>query len=291
MNTSTTDSLLIHKEILLEKIKTMNLFHNTFISVVFKDEGACLHLIRVLMNNPTLKILQFRTQNSIPQLISHGAQLDVIAEDENGKIYEIEVQRLEEPAPARRMRFYASVIDSELLRKGVDYSQLPEVYLFYLTKEDIWAQGQTIYEVKQILNSSVKNIPYDNGLHTIFINAAIDDGSQIAKLMQYFKTAQAGDTSQGALSDYVNLLKSPEGGRKIMDEFMKEFAKYYHDAGYKEGETRGKALGEAEGQARGEARFALLLQKLCSLGRVEDVQRVSVDKDYRNELMKEFAIQ
>ncbi|MDO4921590.1 MAG: Rpn family recombination-promoting nuclease/putative transposase [Phascolarctobacterium sp.] len=241
MNAFTADSLLIHKEILLAKIKTMNLFHNTFISVVFKDEGACLHLIRVLMNNPTLKIIQFRSQNNIPQLISHGAQLDVIAEDENGKIYEIEIQRLEEVAPARRMRFYASVIDSELLRKGVNYNQLPEVYLFYITREDIWAQGQTIYEVRQILSSANCNLPYDNGLHTIFINAEINDGSKIAQLMQYFKTAKAGDFSQGALSDYINLLKSPEGGRKIMDEFMKEFAEYYHDAGYKEGESRGEA--------------------------------------------------
>ena len=39
--------------------------------------------------------------------------------------------------------------------------------------------------------------------------------------MQYFKTAKAGDTSQGALSQYVNYLKSPEGGRKAMGEFEK----------------------------------------------------------------------
>ena len=283
MNITNAESLLLHKEALLEKVKTMNLFHNTFISIVFKNEAACLHLIRVLMNKPSLKIIQFRTQDTIPQLISHGAQLDVVAEDADGKIYEIEIQRLQESAPAKRMRFYASVIDSELLRKGVDYNQLPEVYLFYLTQEDIWQQGQTIYEVKQTLSSPSGNISYDNGLHTIFINAAINDSSNIARLMQYFKTAHAGDTSQGALSDYVNLLKSPEGGRKIMDEFMKEIAEYYHETGYKEGEAQGKASGEA--------RFAELLQKLCALGRVDDVKRISVDKDYRNALMKEFAIQ
>lgn len=287
MNASSTDSLLIRKETLLKKIQTMNLFHNTFISVVFKDKGACLHLIQVLMNNPTLKILQFRSQNIIPQLISHGAQLDVLAEDEDGKIYEIEIQRLEEPAPARRIRFYSSVIDSELLRKGVNYNQLPEVYLFYITQKDIWQQGQTVYKVKQTLSSSIKDIPYDNGLHTIFINAEINDGSKLAQLMQYFKTAKVGDTSQGALSDYVNMLKSPKGGKKIMDEFMKELAEYYHDVAFKEGEAQGKANGEAIG----EARFALLTQKLCALGRVDDIQRVSVDKDYRSALMKEFAIQ
>ena len=57
------------------------------------------------------------------------------------------------------------------------------------------------------------SIPYSR------IANIIDDGSSIAKLMQYFKTAKAGDTSQGALSQYVNYLKSPEGGRKAMGEF------------------------------------------------------------------------
>ena len=55
--------------------------------------------------------------------------------------------------------------------------------------------------------------------------------------------------------------------------------------------AKGEAKGKSEGIAQGEERFALLTQKLCALGRVNDVQRISVDKDYRNLLMKEFAIQ
>ena len=62
------------------------------------------------------------------------------------------------------------------------------------------------------------------------IVAEIDDGSNIAKLMQYLKTAKAGDTSQGALSEHVNYLKSPEGGRATMGEFEK----YFREEGIKE---------------------------------------------------------
>lgn len=39
--------------------------------------------------------------------------------------------------------------------------------------------------------------------------------------MQYLKTAKAGDTSQGALSEHVNYIKPPEGGREAMGEFEK----------------------------------------------------------------------
>ena len=223
MSDSLPDSLIANIEELLKQIQAMNLFDDIFTSVVFKDEGACLHLVRQLMQNPKLNIVAFRTQDAIPMLISKSPRLDITAEDDKGTLYEIEIQRVEEPAPARRVRYYSSVMDSELLRKGVSYDKLPEVYLFYISEEDIWRNGQTVYKVQQSLSLGKKQIPYDNGLHTIYVNAEIDDGSNIAKLMQYLKTAKVGDTSQGALSAHVNYLKSPEGGRAKMGEFEKYF--------------------------------------------------------------------
>ena len=223
MSDSLPNSLIANIEELLRQIQAMNLFDDIFTSVVFKDEGACLHLVRQLMQNPKLNIIAFRTQDTIPMLISKSPRLDITAEDDKGTLYEIEIQRLEEPAPARRVRYYSSVMDSELLRKGVSYDKLPEVYLFYLSQKDIWQKGQTVYKLEQSLRFGDELMPYENGLHTLYVNAAIDDGSNIAKLMQYLKTAKAGDTSQGALSAHVNYLKSPEGGRAKMGEFEKYF--------------------------------------------------------------------
>ena len=48
---------------------------------------------------------------------------------------------------------------------------------------------------------------------------------------------------------------------------------------------------EKRGRAIGEARLAKLLQKLYELGRTEDVQKAVTNKSYRDNLMKEFAIQ
>ena len=56
---------------------------------------------------------------------------------------------------------------------------------------------------------------------------------------------------------------------------------------FKDAEKRG----EAQGRAIGEARLAKLLQKLYELGRTEDVQKAVTNKSYRDNLMKELAIQ
>lgn len=60
---------------------------------------------------------------------------------------------------------------------------------------------------------------------------------------------------------------------------------------FEDAEKRGRAIGEAQGRAIGEARLAKLLQKLYELGRTEDVQKAVTNKSYRDNLMKELAIQ
>ena len=269
MSDSIPDSLIANIEELIKQIQTMNLFNDIFTSVVFKDEGACLHLVRGLMQKPDLNIIAFRTQDNIPMLISKSPRLDITAEDDKGTLYEIEIQRLEEPAPARRTHYYASVMDSEFLRKGGTYDKLPEVYLFYISEEDIWHKGQTVYEVQQSLNFGTELMSYDNGMHTIYVNAEIDDGSNIAKLMQYLKTAKAGDTSQGALSAHVNYLKSPEGGRAKMGEFERYFTE----------------KGEAQGELKERIKNVKAIMKNAKVSAQEAMKILEVPSEEQQELL------
>ncbi len=61
---------------------------------------------------------------------------------------------------------------------------------------------------------------YEDGEHILYVNAAVDDGTETAKLMKYFLTADPEDMSQGALSERVRYLKKEEGGQRIMCEVM-----------------------------------------------------------------------
>lgn len=63
-------------------------------------------------------------------------------------------------------------------------------------------------------------LDHDDGAHVIYVNTEVDDGTRIAKLMQYFKTADPEDDSEGELSKRVRYLKREEGGTEIMCEIM-----------------------------------------------------------------------
>ena len=84
----------------------------------------------------------------------------------------------------------------------------------YISETDLWKAGKTTYRVKKYFDGT--DIPYEDGIHVLYVNAAIDDGTEIAKLMKYFKTADPEDMSQGGLSERVHFLKCEEGGFEVM---------------------------------------------------------------------------
>ncbi|MBR5091017.1 MAG: PD-(D/E)XK nuclease family transposase [Ruminiclostridium sp.] len=217
--------IIASKEERLQEARGFTLMSDVFMSVALEDKAACEYVIRILMGKPDLVVIDVKTQYTISKITSHDARLDVLAEitaiDSTNKLVNIEIQRRDTVDHAKRTRFYGSMIDSEYLQKGKTYSELPDVYIFYISETDIWKCGKTTYEVTKTLGEQ----PYDDGIHTVYINAAVNDGSAIAALMHYFKSCDPNDNSQGELSDRVRKLKSDKEG-----EFMCELTqKWYND--------------------------------------------------------------
>lgn len=206
--------------------KNFNLLSNVFMTVALNDKPACQHVLRVLTGIQDLVVKEIRTQYRLSKIKTHDAILDILAEDSNGTLYNIEIQRADTVDHARRTRFYGAMVDSEYLEKGKNYSELPDVYIIYISETDLWQVGYACYPVEKYFKNT--GIRYDDGLHILYVNAAVDDGSETAKLMQYFKTADADDMSQGDLSKRIHFLKSEEGGINVMCEVS--------EAIYKEGE-------------------------------------------------------
>ena len=76
------------------------------------------------------------------------------------------------------------------------------------------------------------------------------------------------------------------------EEAMKEALDAERAEGKAEGKAEGIAEGIAEGKTEGEtigaARLASLMDKLFSLGRMEDAKKAAKDETYRAKLFSEF---
>ena len=213
------ESRIAHREFLLQGVEKLTLFHDTFMKVVLNDLEVCQYVIRILMDDPTIEIVDVRNQYRLARLTSKDSILDILAEDSRGRFYNLEIQRDTTPDHPRRTRLYGAMVDGEYLQKGEDYDAMPEVYVIYISRTDLWKMGRMETPVKKYLEGQKEDEQYDDGQHVIYVNAAVDDGSKKAALLHYFKTADPDDMSQGPLSRRVRYLKREEGGLNEMCEY------------------------------------------------------------------------
>lgn len=234
------ENLLEKLECLKAEIPNMNMFRDLFAQAVLMDNAACEHILHILTGNKTLVVKKNNIQHLISKLTSHSIIMDVLVEDADHKLYEIEIQKADgNIAHEKRMLYYASTIINDYFFKGDQtYASVPELHIFYISETDIWKKGKTFYKVLKHLGDL--DTPYDDGLHMYYLNAAVDDGSVIANLMKYFKTADANDNSQGSLSKRINTIKTQKEGSTFMDELLKEALNIGKAEGLAEGLTKGK---------------------------------------------------
>ena len=224
---------LADRERMLKDLEQLTLLSDVFMSVVLSDLGACQHVVRILTGDHEIRLKSVRTQYVISKAVTRGARLDVLAEEQKSTLYHLEIENTDTMDHPRRTRFYGALTDSELLRKGAGYSALPDRRIFYISRTDIWKNGYTVYEEEKRFRQT--GLLHEDGAHVTYVNAAVDDGSRIAKLMRYFRTADPFDDSEGALSKRVRFLKTEEGGREIMCEIMERI----REEGRKEGRKSG----------------------------------------------------
>lgn len=230
---NTAGGYLADRERMLKDLEQLTLLSDVFMSVVLSDLGACQHVVRILTGNHEIRLKSVRTQYVISKAVTRGARLDVLAEEQKSTLYHLEIENTDTMDHPRRTRFYGALTDSELLRKGAGYSALPDRRIFYISRTDIWKNGYTVYEEEKRFRQT--GLLHEDGAHVTYVNAAVDDGSRIAKLMRYFRTADPFDDSEGALSKRVRFLKTEEGGREIMCEIMEKI----REEGRKEGRKSG----------------------------------------------------
>lgn len=116
--------------------------------------------------------------------ISYLACFNAINEVENNTYGEKHDQQ-------RRVRYYGSMIDVKNLSPNQNFSELPDLYMIYLTLRDFIGLGRTIYHVERQIAETQSYL--NNGYHEIYINAEVDDKSSIAEVMKVLST-----------TDYVN---------------------------------------------------------------------------------------
>ena len=133
----------------------------------------------------------------------------------------MEVQKSDDDDHVKRTRFNISNIDTTFTEKGLDYKELPDIYVVFLSKFDVFGEGRTVYHLGMAIQETGTSV--NDGVYRIFSNCAVDDGSDIAGLMQYFKNTKGKNSKFPKLSNRVKHLKKSQKGAASMSDIVEEY--------------------------------------------------------------------
>ena len=216
-----------------ELVRSFTMFDDDFFAVVMEDKAAAQEVLRVLTGIEDLTVLDVKTQYSIRNFDTHSVVLDALAEDSEHRVYNMELQVSDRDDHQKRMRYYQANIDISYLDKGKNYEELPEVYLIYMTKFDLFKMGRTKYVVDRVISGT--DVVLDNGAHELYITAANHDGTAVAELMQFFTETGTRKQQFPELSNRIQYLKEEKKGVTHMCEAVRKYGDEREDRGRLEG--------------------------------------------------------
>lgn len=211
-----------HKED-LQRLRGFRLLDDDFMSKVFEDKACAEFLLQIILQRHDLKVQSVQGQYDIKNLQGRSIRLDILAVDSNNRIYNIEIQRSDRGADAKRARYNSSLIDANITEAGDKYDALTETYVIFITENDVLKAGLPIYHVDRIIQETGE--PFGDEAHIIYVNSQIKNETELGKLMHDFSCTDPKDMYYKILADRVRYFKEDEEGVLTMCREMENMRK------------------------------------------------------------------
>ena len=177
---------------------------------------------RVKSSKIELRFREVRIQSFIQNIYGHSSQLDILAQDSEGRYFNVEVQRSDEGAPARRARFYSSILDTHFLQPGKLYEELPDTYVIFITENDVLHDNLPLYNIRRRIDENAKC--FEDGSRIIYVNSQRRDDTALGKLMQDLYCTEPKNLHYQEFAERMEFLKYSKEGEEKMTDVIEEYA-------------------------------------------------------------------
>ena len=246
----------------LRRIQSLRLLDDDFMNKVFEDKACAEFLLQIILERTDLTVQKVHSQHNLKNLQGRSVRLDSLATDAAGRVYNIEVQRSDKGAGAKRARYNSSLIDANITEPGDNYENLNETYVIFITEHDVLGDGHPIYHIDRTVRET--GALFGDESHILYVNAQIKDDTALGQLMHDFSCTSAEEMHYQILADRVRYFKEDTEGVATMCKVMEDM--------------RNEAAREAD-----KARMVKIAQRMLNSGKytyedIADVLEISVDE-------------
>ena len=131
--------------------------------------------------------------------------LDVKCTLGDGRIINAEVQKSDNDDHQRRVRYNAALLTANIAEPGDRFKAIPNVVVVFISKFDMYKSGKALYHVDRIIRENGAMV--DNGFSELYVNAEVQDDSDVARLMDIFTRHDAYDDEMYNVPKSVDTLR------------------------------------------------------------------------------------
>ena len=217
----------------LQRLRGFRLLDDDFMTKVFEDISCAELLLRIILNDEGIRVLEAHSQRGIKNLQGRSVKLDILAVDSHNRVFNVEVQRSDRGAGAKRARYNSALIDANVTEPGDQYEDLNETFVIFITENDVMKAGLPIYHIDRVVRETGKL--FEDEEHIIYVNSQIKDETKLGRLMHDFSCTDAKDMYNKVLADRVRYFKEDERGVEIMCREMEIMRNQAHEEGIEKG--------------------------------------------------------
>lgn len=225
----------------LKIIRGFRLLDDDFMSKVFEDKACADLLLQIILERDDLTVQEVHGQHDIKNLQGRSVRLDILAVDQAGRTYNVEIQRRDEGADAHRARYNSSLLDANLTSPGDRYDALGETYVIFITERDVLKEGLPIYHIDRYVRETGK--PFEDGSHILYVNAQCRSDTPLGKLMHDFHCTDARDMNYPVLAERVHYFKENVKGATNMCRAVENLVKEERHEAMQQGMQQGMEKG------------------------------------------------
>ena len=200
----------------IKTIDELTLMDDYMFAQVMRDTRHLKPLLQFVLQVSIAKIELIEPQKTEKEgYDSKGIRLDLYVTDEQGVVYNVEVQTTSKKHLPKRMRYYQSTIDISILRPGVDYKELRKTFVIFICNYDPFGRNRYLYTFENICREE-PDLLFGDETVKVIVNTRGEIGEiseELKEVIRYLNDGTISGQYSQELDTAVTAVKSNEERR------------------------------------------------------------------------------
>ena len=224
----------------IKRISKLCLFDDDFMNIVFQND-KCVKLLLDIILDTDIRISDINIQHQLDNIKGRTVIMDMYIVDEKGRYINVEIQRDDRQAIAKRAGYHESLLKTNITSKQTKWKDISETYVIFITENDVLLGGLPIYHIERRIEENGER--FEDGAHIIYVNGRNEEDTRLGRLMHDMRCTEVKDMYYEELREEARYYKEDEGGIEKMCKLFDEV----REMGKEEGKHEGMLLGQQKG--------------------------------------------